>query len=266
MTIDILICTIDEGIGGVGDVLMPPIPFVHYVISVQYTTDSAPEIPAVLTERSDVTVTMLRGRGLSRNRNNALAHATGDVVVIADDDCRYSPRAIDTIHRTYAQRPETDIVCFAAETYDAKPLRFYPDAPMGYAEACWHGYSPASVEMTFRRTSIVDKALTFNERFGLGSRFPAGEEDVFIADALRSGLRVDFVPSVIVTTDGATTGQRFLHDARLQEAKGAVFRHRFGTCSALWRTFKEGAHHLIFNHVNPLPIWKGMLRGICNSR
>lgn len=271
MSIDILICTIDDGVCSVGHVLMPHTPDVHYVVSMQHTRpldDEAAwgEALSALRQRNDVTVTTIEGRGLSRNRNNALRHATADVIVIADDDCRYSPSSIDVIRQAYAERPEADIICFAAETYDAKPLRFYPDAPMGYAEACRRGYSPASVEVTFRRAAVVAQALSFDERFGLGSRFPAGEEDVFIADALRAGLRVDFVPRVIVSTDAVTTGRRFLSDARLQEAKGAVFRRRFGTRSALWRTFKEGAHHLVFNHVNPLPIWSNMLRGLCNSR
>lgn len=271
MTIDILICTIDEGVCSVGQVLMPHTPDVHYVVSMQHTRPLSSEAAWMealdtLRQRTDVTITTIEGRGLSRNRNNALRHATADIIVIADDDCRYTPSAIDTIRKAYAERPEAHIICFAAETYDSRPLRFYPDAPMSYAEACRQGYSPASVEMTLRREAIVTASLTYDTDFGLGSRFPAGEEEVFIADALRSGLHVSFVPAVIVSTDAATTGRRFLHDARLQEAKGAVFRRRFGTCPALWRTLKEGAHHLVFNHVNPLPIWKGMLRGICKSR
>lgn len=271
LTIDILICTIDDGVGSVSEVLMPPTPDVHYVVSMQHTRplDTEPiwtDALDALRQRSDVTVTTLEGRGLSRNRNNALRHATADILVIADDDCRYTPRTIETIREAYAEHPGSDIICFAAETYDGQPLRFYPDAPMGYAEACRQGYSPASVEMTLRREAIITASLTYDTDFGLGSRFPAGEEEVFIADALRAGLHVSFVPAVIVSTDAATTGRRFLHDARLQETKGAVFRHCFGTCSALWRTFKEGAHYLVFNHINPLPIWYNMLRGICNSR
>lgn len=265
MTVDILICTIDEGIGGIGDVLMPPIPSVHYVISVQYTTGDVPEIPAVLADRSDVTVTMLEGRGLSRNRNNALAHATADVVVISDDDCRYTPEAIAAIREAFAAQPEVDVLCFEAVGFDGRPFKRYPPTAMSYADARREGYAPASVELAFRRTSLTHFGLRFDERFGLGSDYPAGEEEVLLCDLMKAGAHIGFVPQVIVSTDAATTGRRVLGDARLQATKGAVFRRCYGVPSALWRTLKEGAHHFVYNHVNPLPIWHNMLRGILHN-
>ena len=49
MTLDILICTIDEGIEKVPKVLMPPRDGVRYVVSMQYTQKTMKErVPAVL--------------------------------------------------------------------------------------------------------------------------------------------------------------------------------------------------------------------------
>lgn len=262
MTIDILICTIDEGVGSVSQVLMQPTSGVHYVVSVQYTKGGLPEIPAALAERADVTVTVLEGRGLSRNRNNALAHATGDVVVIADDDCRYTPQQIERVRRVYAERPQAGAICFEAESYDGRPLKAYPSTALPYIEAQRRGYYPTSMELTFRRPVFADTNVCFDERFGLGASLPAGEEEVLLADLQRAGVSVWFVPEVITSTDPVTTGDRFLADARLQMTKGAVFRHCYGVPSALWRTLKEGAHHFVHHHANPLSIWLNMLRGI----
>lgn len=272
MTIDILICTIDDGVCSVGQVLMPPTPDVHYVVSMQHTRPLNAEAAWIealdtLRQRPDVTLTTLEGRGLSRNRNNALRHATADVIIIADDDCRYTSVNIDNVRKAYTEHPEADIICFEAESYDGTPLKRYPTATNSYAEVCKQGYYPTSFELTLRRQSLVSAEICFNEHFGLGApRFIVGEEEVLLDDAERAGLRIIFAPQVITQTDPTTTGRYFLQDARLQEAKGAVFRRRFGTCTALWRTLKEGAHHLVFNHVNPLPIWRNMLRGICNSQ
>lgn len=273
MTIDILICTIDDGVGSVRQVLMPPAPDVHYVVSVQHSRPldemSAAWRTAVdaLALRDDVTLTTLEGRGLSRNRNNALCHAKADIVIIADDDCRYHPDNIARVQRAYTDCPQADIVCFAAEGYDGTPLKRYPTASLAYAEACKQGYYPTSFELTFRRKAFVGAALSFNEHYGLGApRFTAGEEEVLLADAESAELKVVFVPEVITQTDAATTGRAFLRDPRLQVTKGAVFRHRFGLAAALWRTLKEGAYHLVYNHANPLPIWFNMLQGIGASR
>lgn len=263
MTTDILICTIDQGIGRISDVLMPPIPQVHYVVSVQYTTAAPPKVEAAWTARQDVTLTFLAGRGLSRNRNNALAHATGDIVIFADDDCRYKPEYIENVQRAYDQHPEADAICFMTESYDGHPLKAYPDTALPYSQARLQGYYPVSVEITFRRRALQsDGGLRFNESFGLGAPLPAGEEDVLLADALRAGCAIWFVPMTLTRTDPVTTGDRFLQDTRLQQTKGAVFRHCFGLSSALWRTLKEGGYHLVYHHVNPFPIWYNMLQGI----
>ena len=43
---------------------------------------------------------------------------------------------------------------------------------------------------SFPQDSIARK-IRFNENFGIGARFIAGEEDIFIYDALRAGLSPD---------------------------------------------------------------------------
>lgn len=267
MTIDILICTIDDGVSGVSQVLMPPTPDVHYVVSMQHTRPLGEcaewgRALDVLRQRSDVTVTTLEGRGLSRNRNNALQHAAADVIVIADDDCRYTPEAVAAIREAYEAYLDADVLCFEAIGFDGRPLKHYPSKSMNYADACREGYSPASVELAFRRDCFGRYGVRFDERFGLGSEFPASEEFVLLHDIDQAGGCIFFVPQVIVSTDAATTGQRFLRDARLQVTKGAAFRRCYGVPSALWRTLKEGSYHLVYNHANPLPIWLNMLRGI----
>lgn len=265
--VDILICTIDEGINGIGEVLMPPMSEVHYVVSMQHTRPLNTEpswnsVLASLRQRPDVTVTTIEGRGLSRNRNNALRHATADILLIADDDCRYVPTNIDAILRAYETHHEADVICFEAQSYDEKPMKCYPNDSLPYDEAERVGYFPTSMEITLRRKTLEHSGVTFNEHFGLGTPLPAGEEDILITDLQRAGLHVMFVPEVITMTDPVTTGDHFLQDNRLQVTKGAVFRYRYGLVCALWRTLKEGVHHLIYNHVNPLPIWLNMLRGI----
>lgn len=271
MTIDILICTIDDGIGSVGQVLMPLMSEVRYVVSMQHTrpleevTEWGSALDA-LRQRDDVTVLTLEGRGLSRNRNHALSAATADILVIADDDCRYVPQMIDRIRKTYAAHPEADVVCFEAESYDGLPMKHYPATVMDYNTAQLHGYFPTSMELTLRRTAWAKSGTDFNEHFGLGAELPAGEEEVWLCDMLRGGCRVLFVPEVITRTDPVTTGDRFLTDSRLLVTKGAVFRHCYGMADALWRTLKEGGHHLLYHHVNPLPIWHNMLRGLWTLR
>lgn len=260
MTLDILICTIDEGIERVPEVLMPPRDGVRYVVSMQWTSPEKKElVPTVLKEREDVTLTLLEGRGLSRNRNHALECATGDIRLIADDDNRYTDELIDNLLEAYQEHAEADIICLTAESYDGQPMKTNPKEAMPYEEAFRLGYYPISIELSMREG--VD--VKFDERFGLGAeRFCAGEEDVWMKDALDRGYKAMFVPKVVVRSYDDTTGAHLVGNAALQQTKGAVFRHLFGTPEAVWRTLKEAGWWMVHKGANPLPIAWNMLKGM----
>ena len=188
---------------------------------------------------------------MSRNRNNALRLATGDICLIADDDNRYQSEYFDTIIETWKENPDADIITFQAESYKGELLHPYP---VPYV---------CSQEITLRRESIISGSVFFDERFGLGSQhLCAGEEDVFISDARKAGLIVKYIPKVVVRTDQFTTGRKFLTDKRLQITKGAAFRHIYGVSDAIWRSIKEAGWYLVHKGANPFPILFNMLKGI----
>jgi glycosyltransferase involved in cell wall biosynthesis len=263
MTIEIQICTIDAGIERVPEVLMDAVEDVCYTVSMQYTDMKyLALVPDCLRQRKDVQLVYLEGRGLSRNRNHALAYTRGDVVVIADDDNRYTIGQIDLIRQTYTEHPEADILYFEAAGMDGVPLQTnYPARVMLYREANARGVYAMSVGMTLRRTCNI----RFDERFGLGSgKFIAGEEEVFMHHAQQQGCIVLFVPEMIVRTPAVTTGTHFAKDTRLQVAKGATFREVYGVREALWRSLKEGLWYMRKKSLLPFPIIYNMCKGIWN--
>lgn len=270
MTLDILICTIGEGIRNVPDMLLAPRDDVRYVVSWQVDNPSAEQfsyLTAAFSARKDIMVYTLEGKGLSRNRNNAMKYAESDICLIADDDCKYTDSQIDNIINTYGKAEGADLICFEANTSDGTPIKKYPNESMEYTKAVHSGYYPSSFEISFRRSTVVGK-IKFNELFGLGSeQLNCGEESVFLHDALRKGFSAVFVPDVICTTPAGTTGTRFLSDIKVQRSKGAVFRYVYGRFGGLWHCLKEVCHHTVFNHSNPLFLLKNMLYGYnyCNS-
>lgn len=234
--------------------LMPPQEGISYVVSMQWTDKSYLNlIPDVLKERKDVTLTLLEGKGLSRNRNNAIAHSVADIMVIADDDCRYKPEYMETIRRAYTDHPEADIITFEALDMDEQPHHPYP---ADYV---------CSWEMTFRHKVKT----SFNPRFGLGSGlFCFGEEEVWMKDTKAEGYSHTHIREVIVMTEAETTGTQshFPTNPLLQQSKGATFRYIYGTEEALWRSVKEAGWYMVHKHVNPLPILYNMIKGIAMER
>ena len=177
LTLDILISTIDERLSQVPALLLPERPDVHYIVSIQHTGPlSLVNVPAPLTYRQDVTLAFLQGKGLSRNRNNALRLATGDICLIADDDNRYQSEYFDTIIETWKENPDADIITFQAESYKGELLHPYP---VPYV---------CSQEITLRRESIISGSVFFDERFGLGSQhLCAGEFTEGVAGRIVDG-------------------------------------------------------------------------------
>ncbi len=218
MTLEVLVCTIDNGIHNVKHLLLAPIEGVRYLISWQHSdgfTSSA--IPAELV-RDDVRVVHLEGRGLSRNRNNALRHATSDILVIADDDCTYRAEYLAEVTDTFEQNQHLDIATFQMQNSFAQ--KAYPKHSFSlkrYAK----GYYVSSIEIAMRRTSVQGK-LWFDERFGLGAPvLQSCEENLFIHDTVKMGLNCHYFPKTIVEHHHPTTSSTSISSPGMIKAEGA---------------------------------------------
>jgi len=257
MTLEILICTVEEHLSRIFPMLLPESEGINYLVSCQYL-ENQPLLPDDLASRRDVRVIWQKGRGLSINRNNALRHAVNDILLVADDDEVFYPEGLAKIVETYAQNPDVDIALFKVNGMGKR----YPEHPFRFQQKNFSGaYSTASVEMTMRRRAVED--MSFNTHFGLGSDYlAAGEEQVFLYDALEKGLNVSWFPVEIAETGPVTTGQRFLTDERVQRSKGATFCYLFGKRKAQMMCLKEALHYLVYKQVNPIKLMRNMNQGI----
>ena len=241
LTLDILICTINQGVENVNKILLSPIEGVRYVVSWQQCGYSA-SVPMELL-RDDVSVSVITERGLSRNRNNALSNAKADICLIADDDVRYKPEYIDIVRSTFADNPDVDMALFQyASEHEYKS---YPDYSFNLKNMP-KGYYVSSIEIAFRRKAVVGR-IRFNELFGLGSPvLRAGEDGVFMLDAMKAGLNVVFFPKVVVVHDDPSTGVINIADKGVLMAKGAYIWLAYSGASAqlryvinAWRAHKR---------------------------
>lgn len=246
--IEFLICTLDEGVHQIKALLMPVQPRISYLVSWQHSAEQFESrtngsattlarkypLPEWLKERPDVRVVHLAGRGLSRNRNCALSHAQGDWLVIADDDCRYGEQSIAHIYEALNRHPDADILQLQVHCPDGSPLRTYPATPYEYRNRPRFVYI-SSCELVLRRQTALPR---FDERFGLGVYLGCGEEELFVFQASKQGLKVYYEPLHLVVTDGQTTGGKFAVSKPVQRAKGGLLTLIHGTMGALLRCFK----------------------------
>lgn len=240
MTLDVLISTCgSNGIERVAQMQLPQVDGVAYIVSWQLTDDEInTEVPQALA-RQDLTVHKMNGRGLSRNRNNAINLSTADICLIADDDLDYSESQLMAVRTTFQENQQLDIATFQFSGSN----KTYPDHQFNLRQPP-KGYYVSSVEIAFRRKVIGD--LRFNEWFGLGAPvLHSGEEGVFIHQALCRGLNCLFFPTTITHHHGDTTGERTLTSGVLK-AQGAYLSITNSSTALIrlllfaWRNWRQG--------------------------
>ena len=279
MNIYVLIATIDEGIHRVPSILLPEQEGVRYVVSWQRRPTPSPSrdggvLAALSTEkalllRPDVTVSVIEGRGLCRNRNNAIKTAIDllddpledAVFMIADDDEQLMPEAFSRISEAYSKNPRLDGALFRMRSSkDGYYFKTYPPKAVTYGKHP-RSYYPSSLEMTFR-TRVWQMGFRFDERFGLGSeQLCAGEEEVLLTNLLRRGLRVLIVPEDLCVTNATTTGSRVL-DPKILRSKGAVYGYQRSLPEAFLRSLREALSLGWKQRVSPLHLFRELWFGV----
>ena len=141
-------------------------------------------------------------RGLSRSRNMAIAHATADICLIADDDEVFENDAAESIIKAYESHPEADLITFDIKgRHSTKTGLTHKAGRIGYLGAL----HISSVQITFRRKRIEEKGIRFDPEMGSGTGHGCGEETKFLFDCLKKKLTIVHVPipiaSLTVTTD-----------------------------------------------------------------
>jgi len=134
-------------------------------------------------------------RGLSNSRNALLKHAQGDICILGDDDLVYVEGYDAIIEKAYLDYPDADIICFRFALDEKLTPR--PHFETAREIGMFQISKIASVEVTFKRESVKNAELQFCPLLGVGSTFGSGEENAFLADALRAGLKIQYVPETI---------------------------------------------------------------------
>lgn len=267
MKIFVIISTIDEGLRGVPQVMLPEEEGVKYVVVWQRTGIIETLKDTFVTERGDVVLETMEGKGLCRSRNRGIEVAMGlladpledAVFVIADDDERLEPGVFQKLRTLYQENSRLDVALMRVRTEDGW-LKRYPAGRIDFRKReRW--YYPSSVEMTFR-SRVAVMGLRFDERFGLGSeRLCAGEEEVFLGEAVKKGLRVQILPAVLASTSAQTTGRRVL-DVKVLRSKGAVYGYQLPLWRALLRSLREAVGLAVRNKTRLMPIFSNIWYGV----
>lgn len=199
MILNVIISTYNEGIDKVSKILWPYRSDVKYIISHQYTDEIYLNMQDKLLNRPDVAIYPVFGKGLSKNRNNGMKYANGDIAIIADDDVRYLENSFNIIINIFEREKNLDLALFKIKTLEGEPeYKNYPKDCYQISKKKKHSFS--SIEIAVRVESVKREQVQFDERFGIGNKYIiGGEEQVFIEDCIAKGFLAKFFPLFIVS-------------------------------------------------------------------
>ena len=165
------------------------------------------------------------GVGTSRSRNCAIDNASGDICIIADDDISHVSDYQQIVLSAFETNPSADIITFQIITPNGVPFK------SNYMTSeRWHNLRTvlkgSSIEIAFRRQSVINAGLRINSEFGLGSRYRIHDDVIFLADALKAGLKVKYIPVPLVVHPAESSGT--MYNDLLISSKGAAFSQIYG--------------------------------------
>lgn len=130
-------------------------------------------------------------RGLSKSRNMALDNATGDICLICDDDEVLVDNYKEIILDAFEKNPKYDVLCFK---FILKGKKFPSHA---YKINFLNALRITSWQIAFKRNSILNKRIKFDENYGSGTPVGSGEENIFLYDCLKNNLKIKYIPIII---------------------------------------------------------------------
>ena len=136
--------------------------------------------------------------GLSKARNYALEQCTGDFVCLTDDDAYYSKDYLSALKKHYEKEPDQIISGYMWDAVNKRDFidysKIHEGKPLSVREIIRKCPSPA---ITFPK-SLTQKIGEFDENFGVGAKYGAGEETDFLLRAFWKGYHIVYWSDVKV--------------------------------------------------------------------
>ncbi|WP_167491751.1 glycosyltransferase family 2 protein [Exiguobacterium mexicanum] len=161
-------------------------------------------------------------KGLSVSRNRALKHSDGEICIISDDDVKFVDRYQEKIIQAYKEHPQADVIAFQVSRSGGGRSKEFGSSFKRLNQLTIMRVS--SVEITFKRESIIKNNIKFNTRFGAGAKYRMGEENLFLSECIKKGLKIYYVPIKIGEVDMSTSSWFNGYATKYFEDKGAFFK------------------------------------------
>ena len=189
-----------------------------------------PDSISVPSFNPEVKVFELKNRGVAKSRNAAITNTESEYLLFGDDDIEFNESGIASAINYMNTNPGLSILLMQATDETGKLRKRYP--AKSHKLKLTNSAKAATYEMMIRVSDIKRAGIKFDENFGAGAPNYLGDEYIFIADALRAGLKGQFEQIVIATHPTESSGS-LRNSTQDRSARAKVFTRVFG----IWAPF-----------------------------
>jgi uncharacterized protein YbcC (UPF0753/DUF2309 family) len=232
LTLGILITTCNENIKKVKKSLLPKLiknKGVDEIIISHQIFDNKTKFEKTLTKGKIKYFHMFK-KGVSKNRNNCIKNSKSDICYTCDDDIKPLKNFSKIINEEYKKNQSFDILTFQAE--NEKKENYF-----NLKERIHNKFSILKIwtlGITFRRKVILKNKLFFDEDFGF-SKYPTGEETIFLKDCFDKKLKMKHINKKIVFHKNESTGD--IYNDKIIISRPIIFKRMFGIFGGIFAVF-----------------------------
>ena len=227
---------------------LTPSDAVEMLVLVQGATPEAASAP----HRDGIRIEYLDTLGLSHSRNAALEMSQGEFVWFLDDDVGLNNEDLHWL----LQKLEDDTAIHIGQIRCSDCDNLYKDYSRS-RQGKIGALRTSSIEIIAPRNKILHAGVHFNTQIGLGTPFPSGEENLFLLDALGSGLEFKHLNRAIIShpclLEERKPGNSWKNQG-LVRSKGIIARH-VGGLSGIVLAIWWGARAAYYNRTPIGMLW-----------
>lgn len=196
-------------------------------------------------------------RGVSRNRNIAMAHASQNTefVVFSDDDLVFDDGYEEKILSEFAKHPEADAIKF--NLHDLSSTRKIAMKRIEHFEkATRRNMSSSGVwGVVIKRDILKKDNLHFHENFGPGTDNYCGEDTIFLMELLDKNVKFYRSPVEIAGIDQTESSWFTGHDDRFFTTAGMVLGTIYPRLSYLliirsaWKAYRRNDSGMSYSEI-----------------
>ena len=199
-------------------------------------------------------------RGLSISRNLAIQYSNAEYCLFSDDDEIFCDGLEEKIIGAYEALPDADIIIFRMSNYPTKlgdkirRLRKYELLRV------------SSWQISFKLSSIKNKYF-LDPKLGAGTGNGASEENKFLLDCYKNGLKIYYVPIEIASVAQEQSSWRAARDEKYFFNRGKTTRYILGRSMATIYAFYFliVKHKLYKKDISFLRAMKYLFKGIATK-